>query len=427
MSAPKATRSQDYGISIDIGTSQITLHLVNTPECQVVEERLIPNPQNRIGLDVITRIAHAVKSGSNSIEMAKIVRQAIAEGVHDILQLSELTSDSIGEVVVVGNTVMHHLFHGLSTVPLTKTPYTVLEKDPISTTASALGLPLEMAYLYSPPIVESFVGPDALMLLLASGAHESDERMVSIDVGTNTEIAVCDDREVWLASAASGPAFEGMSLACGMLAEEGAIERVRIRPDLSPDIKVIGGRRPKGVCGSGAISSVAALLDSGLLTTNGSINREIQCAWLRRKESLFYYVLAEAEHSASSKGIYLSQMDLRMVQQSKASIFSAVTLLLAKANLDPSDVERVFLTGAFGMGIDILDAYRIGLFPMFENTKLQKVRGGAIMGADNLLCRSLLKHTVETMCSKINYVELAGNPEFKKRYVKALPYSAMEG
>ncbi|MFW9800768.1 MAG: ASKHA domain-containing protein [Candidatus Thorarchaeota archaeon] len=424
MSAPKASRSQDYGISIDIGTSQITLHLVNIPESRVVEERLIPNPQNKIGLDVITRIAYAVKSGSNRTKMAEIVRQAIAECIQDILQLSELTSDSIDEVIVVGNTVMHHLFHGLSTAPLTKTPYTVLEKDPISTTASALGLPLDVAYLYSPPIVESFVGPDALMLLVASGAHESDERMVSIDVGTNTEVAVCNEGEVWLASAASGPAFEGMSLDCGMPAEEGAIEHVRIRSDMSPDIKVIGGGRPRGLCGSGAISSVAALLDSGILTTSGSINREIRSTWLRRRESLFYYVLAEAKHSASSTGIYLSQMDLRMLQQSKASIFSAVTLLLAKAGLDPSDVERVFLTGAFGTGIDILDAYRIGLFPMFEHSKLQKVRGGAITGADNLLCRPMLRDKVETMCSKIDYVELAGNPEFKQRYVVALPYSA---
>jgi len=427
MSELRGEESQDCGISIDVGTSQITLHAVKLPEGEVASEVIVHNPQNKVGFDVISRVAFAVRNAANANEITEMVRRASSEAIQEVLQLSGLSSTSVRNVVVVGNTVMHHLFHGLPVKSLTQTPYTVPRKSSISTTAAAIGLPLESeTAVYSPPIVESFIGPDALMMLLASGAYDTQDRMVSIDVGTNTEIAVCHDEHVWLASAASGPAFEGMSLECGMPANDGAIECVRIKPDLSPVITVIGGERPTGVCGSGAISTVAALLDAGLLNSRGSLNRETQSPWLRKQHSLLYYVLAQDSHSATAKPIYVSQVDLRMLQQSKAAIFAVVTLLLKKAGLNPSEVERVFLTGAFGSGFDIQDAYRIGLFPDFTNATVQQMRGGAIAGADALLCNPPLRDVVENLSQSVNYIEMAGNPEFKERYLKAHAYPEIE-
>ena len=181
------------------------------------------------------------------------------------------------------------------------------------------------------------------------------------------------------------------------------------------------------ICGSGAISAVAALLDTGLLDTKGSLNRETQSMWVRREGSLVYYVVAPASQSATASPIYVSQVDLRMLQQSKAAIYAVLTLLLEKAELTSSHVERVFLTGAFGSGVDIKDAYRIGLLPEFTNATLQQMRGGAISGADAMLCSPAMRNVIEGLSRRIRCIEMGGNPEFEERYVKALPYAESEG
>jgi len=427
MSDPRRRKSQSCGISIDVGTSQITVHVVRLPEREVASEVIIPNPQNRIGFDIISRVAFAVKNAGNASEITEMIRRVTSDAILEALQFSGLSSSTANEVVIVGNTVMHHLFHGLPVGSLAEAPYTTPQNTSISTTAAAIGLQLDSETpVYSPPIVESFIGPDALMMLVASEAYDTQDKMVAIDVGTNTEIAVCHDKQIWLASAASGPAFEGMSLKCGMPANEGAIDRVRIGSDFEPVITVIGGGKPRGICGSGAISSVAALLDAGFLNSRGTLNREIRSAWLMKQESLLYYVLAQASQSATTTPIYISQVDLRMLQQSKAAIFAVLTLLLEKAGLTPSRVERVFLTGAFGSGVDIQDACRIGLLPDFTNATIQQMRGGAITGADAILCNPSLRNIVEDLGQRIRYIEMGGNPEFEERYVNALPYPELE-
>jgi uncharacterized 2Fe-2S/4Fe-4S cluster protein (DUF4445 family) len=427
MSVPEGRESQSCGISVDVGTSQITVHVVRLPEREVTAEVVVSNPQNSIGFDIISRVAYAIKSGDNASEITDMVHEATSNAVLEALQSSGFLSSSVNEVVIVGNTVMHHLFHGLPVASLAEAPYTTSKKTSIHTTAAATGFQLESTTpVYSPPIVESFIGPDALMMLVASEAYDAKERMVAIDVGTNTEIAVSHDKRIWLASAASGPAFEGMSLKCGMPAVEGAIDRVGIGPKSEPVLRVIGGGKPRGICGSGAISSVAALLDTGLLNPRGSLDRKIRSAWLREQESLLYYVLAQASNSATSTPIYISQVDLRMLQQSKAAIYAVLTLLLEKAELTPSQVERVFLTGAFGSGLDTQDARRIGLLPDFTNAVVKQMRGGAIAGADAILCDLELRTIVENLSERIRYVEMGGNPEFEERFANALPYPELD-
>ncbi|MFW9944851.1 MAG: ASKHA domain-containing protein, partial [Candidatus Sifarchaeia archaeon] len=317
MSDPQNRELQSCGISVDVGTSQITVHVLRLPAREVASEIIVPNPQNRIGFDVISRVAYSSRSVANARELTKMVRRAVSDAFLEALEVSGLPASSVNEVVIVGNTVMHHLFHGLPVESLAEAPYTPSQTNSVSTTAGAVGLELEKETpVYSPPIVQSFIGPDALMMLVTSEAFDAQDRMVAIDVGTNTEIAVCHDGQIWLASAASGPAFEGMSLQCGMPATEGAIESVRIGPDYKPDITVVSGGRPRGICGSGAISTVAAVLDAGLLDSKGSLKRNTRSAWVKKEGSLFYYVVVPASQSATANPIYVSQVDLRMLQQS---------------------------------------------------------------------------------------------------------------
>ena len=79
--------------------------------------------------------------------------------------------------------------------------------------------------------------------VLACGLSEAKKLTLLVDVGTNGEIVV-GNRE-WMAacSASAGPAFEGSGLSCGMRAQAGAIQVVKIDQDLDVKLETIGGEK----------------------------------------------------------------------------------------------------------------------------------------------------------------------------------------
>ncbi len=414
--------SASFGVSIDIGTTNITIHLINLEEDRFVHEITVTNPQRKYGEEIISRIDFARKP-ENAALLTHIVRTSVDNGISRILQEANYNRNKVDSIVVVGNTVMHHLFFGLSTDSLLKPPYTAEHKEAIFTEPSRVGLSLQNASIcYSPPVIESFVGTDAVAMMLASGFIESDAPQISIDVGTNTEIAALNKGDIWIASAASGPAFEGMSIECGTPGETGAIRRVKIDPtDLRPHLEIIGAGRPTGICGTGVISAIASMLDVGLLYSRGSFNRGRKSPWLASNVAIIHYILAKAGESATNSDIVLTQPDVRMIQQSKASIRAALGMVLHNSGLTQEDVTELYLTGVFGTDLDISDAIRIGLLPEMNNAAVQQVRGGASLGAD-LLHRNEYRKLAEKLVAKVNYIELADNPEFKKKFTEHLPF-----
>ena len=64
----RSTLTNDFGLSVDIGTSQVTVHLVDIEAADILAESIIDNPQQAIGLDLITRIQYSSKSSTIEIQ-----------------------------------------------------------------------------------------------------------------------------------------------------------------------------------------------------------------------------------------------------------------------------------------------------------------------------------------------------------------------
>jgi len=414
--------SEKYGVSVDIGTTNITIHLSRLVDNKLINELTITNPQRDYGEEIISRIDFARKPENASL-LTRIVRAQVGDGISRILQHAKCSPRLVDSVVVVGNTVMHHLYFGLSTNSLLKPPYVAEHKGSILISSSDVDLDLhDDSMCYSPPVIESFVGADAVATMLASGITKSDSNLISIDVGTNTEIAALNEGEVWIASAASGPAFEGMSIECGTPGESGAISRVKISAsNHQPSFEVIGGGKPTGICGTGVISAIAGMLDTGILLARGSFNKDLRTPWLVTDSSIIHYIIATASESATNSKIVLTQPDVRMIQQSKASIRAALGIVLQNARLIPDDVSTLYLTGVFGTGLVVDDAIRIGLLPELVNTEIKQFRGGASIGAD-LLHNQEYRDAAEKLVAKANYIELTDNTEFKRKFTECLPF-----
>ncbi|MFW9794152.1 MAG: ASKHA domain-containing protein [Candidatus Thorarchaeota archaeon] len=411
--------SESLGISVDIGTTNITLHLVDMQSLQVLKEIHITNPQREFGEEIISRMDLA-KDHESAQKLTSVVRRSIDNAIQI------LTGDRIGSVTsitIVGNTAMHHLFFDLPTDSLLKPPYEAENKDAILTNAIDVGLQLDAKVsCYSPPIIESYVGSDAIAMMITSGFPDSQENIVSVDVGTNTEIALLVNGNMWVASAASGPAFEGMSIQCGMPGDLGAIYSIEIQGlELQPMYRVIGDGKPSGLCGTGAVSAIAGMLDTGILLPRGSFDRTLTSPLLVLDSHIVHYILVPGHETATGSSIVITQPDVRMLQQSKAAIRGAFELLLDHAKVTSADIEQLNLTGVFGSDLSLNDAVRIGLFPELPSAELRQIVGGAVKGAD-LLHRDSYRQIAEQIAAEVTHVNLTDNPDFKAKFAQYLKF-----
>src|SRR6185369_9352908 len=94
----------------------------------------------------------------------------------------------LDSIVLVGNTVMHHLFSGISVEPLSHYPFESASPDLQIFSSSDLDWNLPgNPNVYFLPCLGGFVGSDILAGILATGLHERDAAAILIDLGTNGE------------------------------------------------------------------------------------------------------------------------------------------------------------------------------------------------------------------------------------------------
>lgn len=417
-----------YGYAVDIGTTKIAGFLVNLTNGSLVHADGIMNPQIPYGEDVISRITYAMKDPNNLGRLKEEVVKGINELIEKACSIAQISPEEIYEVVIVGNTVMHHLFFGLNPRYLGLSPYPPVLAGPYATKASSVGLKVNCeAYVYSLPNIAAFVGADAVGDMLASRIHEMDEVALLIDVGTNTEVILGCKDFLYACSTASGPAFEGAHIKFGMRASSGAIESVSIsNGGLEVSYKTIDDVKPRGLCGSGIVDAIAEMLKEGVIDTSGRIIERTDNPRVRRGPQGLEYVLVWREETAyRSDDIVITQQDVREIQKAKAAIQTGWRILLKKASMDVREVKKVFIAGAFGTYINPTSAMIIGMLPEIPLDKVEFIGNAAGSGARLALKSIHVRREAEMVARKVKYVELAADPEFEVEYINSmsLPYA----
>ncbi len=381
----------------------------------------LPNPQNLIGLDIMTRARYSAKSDAHRRETRKMIRNAVGDAVLQLLHRLGSDISAVEQAVLVGNTVMHHLFFGHAVDSLLDPPYESQVHEPEVGEISDLNIWAGASgTYYTPAPLQSFVGSDALCMLLGFKVLEHSEADLFIDVGTNTEVSVFKDGTGWIGSAASGPAFEGMSLECGVEAVPGSIIGSSIDSrTFRPQNETLADERPIGICGTGAVSVLAELKRKGLMNRAGSLDRSTDSLWLTELGGSRSYVLSQAVDSGTGRPIYISQRDIRMLQESKAAIAASIVSLLAHSGLDADEVRGVHISGAFGINLSIDDSVKIGLFPRMQNAVIERAESAAIRGADRLLLSADSLRDLERIRRQLQYVDFESDAFFQNAYADA--------
>jgi uncharacterized 2Fe-2S/4Fe-4S cluster protein (DUF4445 family) len=389
---------QGYGVAVDLGTTTVVAQLVDLASGCVLACHTALNPQAAYGSDVMNRTQFALEETGRK-KLTALVRRGVGKLVGRVIVTAGLEDASIETVVLVGNTVMHHLFCGLDVEPLARVPFES-DSDGLQEFRAA-----EIAWdITGDPIVRflpclgGFVGSDLLAGVLATRMHQSRELMALVDLGTNGEIVVGNAERVLCASTAAGPAFEAGGIGMGMQATTGAIDQVTVASG-GLRCRVIGDGAPRGICGSGLVDAVAAGLDLGWVEPSGR--------------------LANGRRSLDLEGpVRLTQGDIRQLQLAKGAIAAGIHILLNRWGAKPGDVPRLHLAGAFGNYVNRASAQRIGLID-FPEDDVEPVGNTALLGAKlALFGENREACAFPEVLARIEHLSLAADPSFQEIFVR---------
>jgi uncharacterized 2Fe-2S/4Fe-4S cluster protein (DUF4445 family) len=317
---------------------------------------------------------------------------------------------------------MTHLLLGLDPKYIREAPYVPTANFIPPVRAVHLGIHLgDHVHVYTFPMVASYVGGDIVAGILGSGIFQRETLTLYMDIGTNGEI-VLGNRD-WLASVScsAGPAFEGAGIKFGMRATRGAIEEVNINHrTYEPMILTIGRSRPVGICGSGLIDAVAALLETGLIDPNGKFRPDLPTDRVRKGPDGYEYVLVRKGETLIHEDIVLTEIDIENLIRTKAAIYAGCKVLLESVGLGFKDLEQVIIAGGFGKHLDLEKAIFIGLLPELEIEKFIFVGNGSLLGARLLsFSKDLLKET-ERIATMMTNLELSNHPTFMNEFIAAM-------
>ena len=389
----------NYGIAIDIGTTTLAAQLYNAAG-DLLSEDCCLNPQVRYGADVLSRIEASVKNNSNDV--TECIIEAVDSCILSLCNKAGIKAEMIDGVVITANTAMLYLLTGTDATPLTRAPFHASELFGKVITADVIGIASlkRETEVYFPPCVSAFVGADMVCSMLAAELTKQDGIAILIDIGTNGEIALWNQEQLFVCATAAGPAFEGAEISAGMRASAGAIDRVWIEND-KLEIHVIGETTPTGICGSGLIDAIACLLRLGVLDESG---------------------LLERDPTVITQAVAITQRDVRMLQAAKSAIYAGIITLTDRAGISVEQIRSVYIAGGLGKYLNPSNGAMIGLIPKEVVSKINVIGNAALSGATMLLLNRSASKICQDISQNSKTIDLTADRIFCNYYIMGMSF-----
>ncbi len=401
----------------DIGTTTVVCHLIDGKTGEKLATVSEPSAQRSFGADVLSRI-QAAEAGKLDIKRTDYFSDRT-----DASDTAEKTGrgEQIQRLAVVGNTVMCHLFAGISPVSIGVTPFMPQEFFGKEYTGEQLGL-TDCRSVYIAPAVAGFVGGDITSDLLAVMQKNPKEKVLLLDIGTNGEMAVGNEDQIYCCATAVGSAFEGAEMAMGMPAAAGAISHVwldqrRIR------VQVIGDEEACGICGSGLIDALAVILEMGLLDHTGLLKQK-QSVSVAYRKYLGEYAGQPCVWLAHK--VCVTQEDIRGLQLAKAAFAAGMRILLQDSHTSYEQLDHVILAGGFGSYLKKESAAAIGLIPKELLPITDSVGNAAGEGAVSAAISKKAREQLSIIQKSMHYIELSTHPDFSQEYMNQMDFDGSE-
>ena len=414
------TSDRNYGLAIDVGTTTVVAQLVNMKTGSVVGVAGSHNLQAHYGADVISRMIYAcsIENGLNTLHVSII--ENINGLIKTLTEQKGIKKEDITAVVAAGNTTMSHLLLSLIPCSIRLDPYVPTAKIYPQINISDINIDIsENAVMETLPAVASYVGGDIVAGIISCRIADRPEIRVLIDVGTNGEIAIGNNEWLVCCSASAGPAFEGGGISSGMRATRGAIQRIKIEGGRL-SYETIGKAKPRGICGSGLIDCLSALITNQYIDSDGKFRSASKSERIVERDGEPQFIVAYSHETETGKDLTITESDLINLIRSKAAVFAAIKSLINYVGFKFEDIHTFYVAGGFGTYLDIPNAISIGLLPDIDISKIQFVGNSSLMGARiGLLSVHALDRAAKIAAGMTN-IELSTYQPFMDEYVGAM-------
>lgn len=391
-----ATPDLSADLVCDLGSTGMVVSVPSKEGAIALESHLL-NRQVKFGSDVMTRLNVAQHQGVEPLQ------KALFESLNLMLQTlkTQANIDANGKSIYCsGNSAMVSFLQGWDIANLAVSPYQPTEKssETVQSELQKSFAELTNLKIKTLPLLGGFVGADTFAgILHLEQTLKVPRPWMLVDIGTNTEIVLCDESGVlWFCSAPAGPAFEGGNISQGMRAEPGAISVAHFNSNWK--LETIGGDRAKGICGSGLIDLLAESAISGLMNRDGFLPE----GYLKVTEEIS--LLAD---------------DVREFQLAKSATRSACELLIDRAKTTP---KTIYLAGTFAQHLRLDSVARVGLLP--PEIPVKQIGNSSLFGTLvwSRLSEEQQNKTEKEIQSRSQQIELALQDEFQDIFVRNLNF-----
>ena len=419
-----------WGVAIDVGTTTVTLWLVDLVSGEVKAQASEYNGQIARGEDVISRIVYASKDNG-----ADELRSLVLETINSLIEPTckrasrgrridrdKMAPCNIVKATISGNSTMIHLLLGIPAASIRLSPFVTAANHIPMLTGEEVGLNINpLGVVDCLPGVASYVGSDITAGVYSSGMDDTSNITLFMDVGTNGEIVLGSHDWLVTCACSAGPAFEGAGVASGMRATKGAIEEVWINGEnYEPTYRVIGDSKPRGICGSGLISLLAEMFMTGVVDKGGHLNTHIDTPRVREGDHGLEYVLVWASDTELGKDIVITHVDIDNLLRAKGAIYAGYSVLSESVGVPLEMTEQMLIGGSFGKYINVEKAVQIGLLPDLPWDRFQFLGNTSVRGAYYALLDQKVRERITDIAARMTYIELSADNSFYEAFMSAL-------
>jgi uncharacterized 2Fe-2S/4Fe-4S cluster protein (DUF4445 family) len=417
-----ASKGQNvFGIACDIGTSTVALHLVDLDTGEIACTASSLNQQIKCGEDIISRINYSQKPGHLQ-ELQNLIVNTINDLIRTAIEKTGISAADIYAGAFSGNTTMSHLFLHLDPHFIREEPYVPTFSEMPFLPAKEIGLIMNPeARITLAPSVGSYVGGDITAGLLCTPLLKNSQKIsLFLDAGTNGELVIGNREWLMTCACSAGPAFEGGGIRCGMPASEGAIETIQLNEKGQVKYRVIGGTRPKGICGSGLVDLLAGLFIHGTIDRQGKFTSDSPHRRIAETDEGRAFIVEEASKTYWGKDICITERDIANLIRTKGAVYSALSLLMKNIGLAYDNIDSIYIAGGFGQHLDVENAIRIGLLPDLSRDLFHFIGNSSLSGSYMTLVCDKNKALIRDIIKKMTYIELNTEPSYMNEFTGSL-------
>jgi len=136
-------------------------------------------------------------------------------------------------------------------------------------------------------------------------------------------------------------------------------------------------------------------------------------------------VLAFPEESETGREVSINEVDIDNFIRAKGAIFSAIDTLLQSVDMTVDSIDKVYVAGGIGSGINMKNAVNIGMLPDVDLEKFQYIGNSSLTGAYAMVLSDQAIEKCHEVGANMTYLELSTYPGYMDSFVAAcfLPHT----